>query len=56
MFVIKSSNVRLNHYQKYIFQSVLDLFGKDVAENFCFILTFSDAGDPPVLSSLQNEK
>jgi len=49
MFVVKFSTVRLNAYQKYIFQSVLNLFGKDVANNFCFILTFSDGGDPPVL-------
>ncbi len=56
MFVVKSTKPRLNHYQRYFFQSVLDLFGKDVAQNFCFILTFSDAGTPPVLPALQNEK
>ncbi len=30
-------------YHKYIFQNVMDLFDKSVAENFVFVLTFSDA-------------
>jgi GTP-binding protein EngB required for normal cell division len=35
-FVAQSSNARLTINQKYIFTSILDLFGKDVQENCCY--------------------
>ena len=51
-FVAQSSNVRLTHNQKYIFSSVMSLFGKDIAENFIPMLTFCDANEPQILKSL----
>ena len=39
-FVIKSSNNRLTHSQRYILSSFLDLFGEDVSQIFIFILIF----------------
>ena len=51
-FVAQSSNVRLTHNQKYIFSSVMSLFGKDIAENFIPMLTFCDANDPQIIKSL----
>ena len=35
--------------QKYVFASVLSIFGKDVAENICMLVTFADCQQPPVL-------
>ena len=55
-FVAQSSNARLTHnqYQKYIFSSVLDLFGEDVKENFIAMLTFCDGGNPQIIPSLED--
>lgn len=33
----------------------MDLFGKDIAKNFCFIFTFSDSGDPQVLEAVKDK-
>ncbi len=43
LFVIKSSTYKLTRILRYVFQSILDLFDKDIAPNFLFILTFSDS-------------
>lgn len=53
-FVAQSSNARLTANQKYIFTSVLDLFGEDVKENFIAMLTFCDGGIPQVVASLED--
>ena len=53
-FVAQSSNARLKANQKYIFTSVLDLFGEDVKENFIAMLTFCDGGVPQVVASLED--
>lgn len=53
-FVAQSSNARLTVNQKYIFTSVLDLFGEDVKENFIAMLTFCDGGVPQVVASLED--
>ena len=53
-FVAQSSNARLTVNQKYIFGSVLDLFGEDVKENFIAMLTFCDGGVPQVVASLED--
>ena len=54
-FVAQSSNARLTANQKYIFTSVLDLFGEDVKENFIAMLTFCDGGIPQVVASLEDK-
>lgn len=46
---------RVTSFQKYVFQSVMDLFGKDIAKNFCFIFTFKDSGFPPALEAVQDK-
>ena len=53
-FVAQSSNARLTVNQKYIFTSILDLFGADVKENFIAMLTFCDGGNPQVIASLED--
>ena len=50
--VVKASDSRLNAQQKHNFNSVLQLFGKDVAPNLFIIATFCDASDPPVKACL----
>ena len=54
-FVARSSNPRLSFSQKYIFSKILELFGKDVGENFVCLLTFCDGNDPPILDALQED-
>jgi len=53
---MKSSTTRVTAYQRYVFQSIMDLFSKDIAPNFVFIFTFSDAGKPQVLESVQDKE
>jgi hypothetical protein len=52
-FVVQSALVRLTTSQKYIFNSVLGIFGKDVKENIRFLVTFSDGRKPPVLEAIK---
>ncbi|XP_046463270.1 uncharacterized protein LOC124209368 [Daphnia pulex] len=52
-FVVQSSLVRLTASQKYIFNSVLSIFGKDIEENIRFLVTFSDGRQPLVLDAIK---
>jgi len=53
-FCVKSNNARLTARQKYFFNSILDLFGEDIKENFLAMITFCDAGIPQVVSALED--
>ena len=55
-FVVKSDAFRLSPTQKYIFHSILDLFGEDVKENFIAMLTFCDGGNSLVINTLKNKE
>ena len=52
-FVAQSSLPRLDHTQKYIFDNILSLFGKDIGENIYLMLTFADGKVPQVLTGIQ---
>lgn len=52
-FLAKAPDARLTATQIYIFQSVMSLFGKDIEDNICSLITFADGISPPVLSALQ---
>ena len=52
-FASQASNPCLTPTQKYIFHSVLSIFGKDIASNIFLLLTFADGHDPPVLSAIK---
>ena len=52
-FVARSSSPRLTPTQKYIFHSILELFGEDIMPNFIAMLTFCDGEDPQVLAALK---
>ncbi|KAK9538351.1 hypothetical protein VZT92_003526 [Zoarces viviparus] len=51
-FVAQASLARLTPTQKYVFDSVLSIFGKDVAENIRILVTFADGQQPPVLEAI----
>ncbi|XP_040911714.1 uncharacterized protein si:ch73-170d6.2 isoform X1 [Toxotes jaculatrix] len=51
-FVAQASLARLTPTQRYVFDSVLSIFGKDVAENIRVLVTFADGQRPPVLEAI----
>ena len=52
-FVIQSSLPRLTAMQKYIFNSILGLFGKDIEDNIFLMFTFADGQKPLAMSAIQ---
>ncbi|XP_047445292.1 uncharacterized protein LOC125010590 [Mugil cephalus] len=50
--VVQAALARLTPTQKYVFDSVLSIFGKDVAENIRVLVTFADGKQPPVLEAI----
>ena len=52
-FVTQASSARLTPTMQYIFDSVLSIFGKDIASNIFLLLTFSDDQKPQVLSAIK---
>ncbi len=55
-FVTKASTNRLTSSQKYVFDSVLNLFGKDIKENIVIMCTFCDGGEPQIVEALQSDE
>ena len=51
-FVVQSSLPRLTQTQRYIYDSILSLFGKDIGQNIFLLCTFSDNETPQVLSGI----
>ena len=56
-FVAQSTNAKLTVNQKYIFNSIMDLFSDDIKENFVAMLTFCNIIDenPVVLEPLKKK-
>nr|XP_006137172.1 uncharacterized protein LOC102457665 [Pelodiscus sinensis] len=52
-FVVQASLARLTHAQKYVFDSVLSIFGKDIKDNIQILVTFADGQPPPVLEAIK---
>lgn len=52
-FVAQSALARLSATQRYVFDSVLSIFGNDVAENIRVLVTFADGQIPPVLEAIK---
>ncbi|XP_033624670.1 uncharacterized protein LOC117288081 [Asterias rubens] len=52
-FVVQASNVRLTQTQRYVFDSILSVFGKDIVDNIILLATFADQKDPPVMAALK---
>ena len=55
-FVTQSSLARLTPTQQYIFDAILSLFGKDVANNIFMMITFADGQKPPVIDAVKAAK
>ena len=55
-FVIQSACSRLTDEQRYIFDQVLNLFGKDMSENVTMLFTFADAQKPPALECVKSHQ
>ena len=51
--VIPAASTYLNQTQKYIFYSMLKVFGRNVASNMFLMITFADDQDPPVISAVK---
>ena len=52
-FLLQASLARLTPSQRYIYDSILSLFGKDIKDNIRLMITFADNQDPPVLAAIQ---
>ena len=55
-FVTQSALARLTPTLKYIFHSILSVFGKDVVNNIFIMITFADDHHPPVLDAIAAAK
>ena len=51
-FVTQASLARLTPTQKYVIDSILAVFGKDIGKNILMMITFADAKTPPVLEAV----
>merc|ERR1712130_885364 len=52
-FVMQACTTRVGAGEKYLFNMVLDLFGKDVVDNIFMLFTFADGKDPPALKAVE---
>ena len=52
-FLAKAPDARLTHTQKYIFDSILSIFGNDIGDNILVMVTFADGAAPPVLDAIK---
>ncbi|XP_052078202.1 uncharacterized protein LOC127716136 [Mytilus californianus] len=53
-FLVKAPDSRMTITQRYIFDSILALFGNDIKENICTLITFADGQRPPVIDAIQS--
>ena len=51
--VVQAALPRLTNTQKYLFDSILTLFGKDIKDNIFMLLTFADGQKPETLAALE---
>ncbi|XP_053571498.1 uncharacterized protein LOC128661244 [Bombina bombina] len=52
-FVVQSSLPQLTPTQRYIFNSIFSIFGKDIKDNILILTSFSDGQRPPILEALK---
>ena len=55
-FVTQASLARLTPTQKYISDSILSVFGKDIKDSIFIMTTFADGADPPVMEAIREAK
>ena len=54
--VVRSSLSRLTPTEKYIFDSILSIFGQDIKDNIRLMVSFSDNSEPAVLEAIKKAK
>uniref|UniRef100_A0A8C1R0U4 Fibronectin type-III domain-containing protein n=2 Tax=Cyprinus carpio TaxID=7962 RepID=A0A8C1R0U4_CYPCA len=52
-FVVQASLARLTRTEKYVFDYILSILGKDIAQNILVLVTFADGKAPPVLEAIK---
>ena len=52
-FVTQAPIARLTPTQRYVFDSILAVFGKDIGKNILMMTTFADGKTPPVLEAVK---
>ena len=52
-FVTQAPLARLTPTQQYVFDAILSVFGKNVADNIFLMITFADGMKPPVLDAVK---
>ncbi|XP_038059828.1 uncharacterized protein LOC119730847 [Patiria miniata] len=52
-FVAQSSLARLTHTQRYVFDFILSVFGKDISPNILLLLTFCDGQKPRIFDAIK---
>ncbi|KAL3855670.1 hypothetical protein ACJMK2_014889 [Sinanodonta woodiana] len=55
-FVAQAPLTRLTPHQRYIFDSILSIFGNDISKNIFVLVTFADGNEPPVKLALEVEQ
>lgn len=55
-FVTQASLARLTPTQKYISDSILSIFGRDIKDSIFIMTTFADGADPPVMGAVKEAK
>nr|XP_028606277.1 uncharacterized protein LOC114607335 [Podarcis muralis] len=53
--VLQASSAALTRAQKYVFDSVLSIFGTDIRNNIQILITFADGHSLPVLEAMKKE-
>ena len=51
--VAQSALMRLTPTQKYVFDSILSIFGRDVTQSIFLMITFADGQTPPVMTAIR---
>ena len=52
-FVVQASQARLTAVQRYVFDSTVSVFGKDISENIVLLTTFADGLKPAVIDAVK---
>ena len=52
-FVVQASQSRLTAVQRYVFDSTVSVFGKDISENIVLLTTFADGLKPAVIDAVK---
>ena len=55
-FVVQGNATRLDTRNRWIFDQVLSLFGKDISDIITLLMTFSDAAEPPAMAVINEAK